>query len=128
MTTDDNKDVSVTVTTEPIEGISETTTGTNVEPVKTAEDLVNEAIDKFNTKIDELLKAHKSETDTLKEEITKKNEEIEKLKTINRNIIMSTDVSKNKDSEIDFTTVDFDEVNWDKETNDYFKTIDSKVF
>ena len=41
---------------------------------------------------------------------------------------MSTDLSKNKDSEIDFSSVDFDDVNWGKEASAYLKTIDSKVF
>ena len=141
MTTDDNMTVSTTSTIKSTENqptivVSTTDTSgnlnveskTTVEEPKTAEQLVNEAIDKFNSKIDDLLKAHKSETDQLKDEIDKKNEEIEKLKTINRNIIMSTDVSKNKEDNIDFSSVDFDEVDWNKETDAYFKTIDSKVF
>ena len=124
MTTDDNNEVSKQETQESTEENIQTTS----EPTKSAEDLINDAMNKFNTRIDELLKAHKSETDQLKDQITKKDEEIEKLKTVNRNIIMSTDLSKNKDSEIDFSSVDFDDVNWDKETSAYFKTIDSKVF
>ena len=124
MTTDDNENVSIQETQES----TEVEIKKETEPTKSAEELINDAMDKFNNKIDELLKAHKSETDSLKEQISKKDEEIEKLKVINRNIIMSTDVSKGKDENIDFSEVDFDDVNWDKETNAYFKTIDSKVF
>lgn len=124
MTTDDNENVSIQETQES----TEVEIKNETEPTKSAEELINDAMDKFNNKIDELLKAHKSETDSLKEQISKKDEEIEKLKVINRNIIMSTDVSKGKDENIDFSEVDFDDVNWDKETNAYFKTIDSKVF
>ena len=124
MTTGDNENVSIQETTEQLTE----TTEPIVESTKSAEELINDAMDKFNNKIDELLKAHKSETEQLKQQIAEKDKEIEKLNTINRNIILSTDVSKNKDSEIDFSEVDFDDVNWDKETNAYFKTIDSKVF
>lgn len=128
MTTDDNEGVSKQETQESTEEKIQLESNGRVEPTKSAEELINDAMDKFNTKIDELLKAHKSETEQLKEQITKKDEEIEKLKTVNRSIIMSTDLSKNKDSEIDFSSVDFDDVNWGKEASAYLQTIDSKVF
>lgn len=128
MTTDDNEGVSKQETQESTEEKIQLESNGKVVPTKSAEELINDAMDKFNTKIDELLKAHKSETEQLKEQITKKDEEIEKLKTVNRSIIMSTDLSKNKDSEIDFSSVDFDDVNWGKEASAYLQTIDSKVF
>ena len=124
MTTDDNKDVSeqTTETTEEIE------TKEPVEQPKTNEELFNEMYEKFNNKVDEIIKSHKSEVDQLKEQISQKDQEIEKLKVVNRNIIMSTDVSKGSKEITDFSQVDFDEVDWSKETKAYFDSIDNKVF
>lgn len=124
MTTDDNKDVS-DQTTEKTEEIKKE------EPViqpKTNEELFNEMYEKFNNKVDEIIKSHKSEVDQLKEQITQKDQEIEKLKVVNRNIIMSTDVSKGSKEITDFSQVDFDDVDWNKETKAYFDVIDNKVF
>lgn len=124
MTTDDNENVSEQTTeqTEEIE-VKEPVTQT-----KTNEDLFNEMLEKFNNKVDEIVKAHKSEVDQLKDQINQKDQEIEKLKVVNRNIIMSTDVSKGNKDITDFSQVDFDEVNWDKETKAYIDVIDNKVF
>lgn len=124
MTTDDNKDVSeqTTETTEEIE------TKESVEQPKTNEELFNEMYEKFNNKVDEIIKSHKSEVDQLKEQISQKDQEIEKLKVVNRNIIMSTDVSKGSKEITDFSQVEFDEVDWNKETKAYFDVIDNKVF
>ena len=124
MTTDDNKEVSEQ-TTEKTEEIKKE------EPViqpKTNEELFNEMYEKFNNKVDEIIKSHKSEVDQLKEQITQKDQEIEKLKVVNRNIIMSTDVSKGSKEITDFSQVDFDDVDWEKETKAYFDVIDNKVF
>ena len=124
MTTDDNKEVS-NQTTETTEEIK------TEEPViqpKTNEELFNEMYEKFNNKVDEIIKSHKSEVDQLKEQITQKDQEIEKLKVVNRNIIMSTDVSKGSKEITDFSQVDFDDVDWNKETKAYFDVIDNKVF
>ena len=124
MTTDDNKDVSeqTTETTEEIE------TKEPVEQPRTNEELFNEMYEKFNNKVDEIIKSHKSEVDQLKEQISQKDQEIEKLKVVNRNIIMSTDVSKGSKEITDFSQVEFDEVDWNKETKAYFDVIDNKVF
>ena len=120
MTTDDEKDVIEPTTEQPTE-----------EPVQsepTIDDKINDLFAKFNSKIDELVQTHKSETEQLKEQINSRDKEIEQLKTVNRQIIMSTNVEQ-KDKEItDFTQVEFDEVDWNREAQSYMAKIDSKIF
>lgn len=130
MTTDDNKTDSVTEQT-TIDHTVVTQTNGKVEPT-TSEVDINAKLDNmfanFNAKVDSLIETHKQETESLQQQINAKNEEIEKLKKINQQIILSTNVDKSKDEITDFSTVDFDSVNWDKEASSYMEQIDNKLY
>lgn len=122
MTTDDNVELS----TENIEPTTEQPTVD--EPTSTIiDDKINEMLSKMNEKFDAILKQHEQETKELKDEINSKNEEIKRLENVNKAIIMSTNVEKST-ADIDFDSVDFDDVDWNKEVNMHMKQIDSKIF
>lgn len=122
MTTDDNVELS-TENTEPT-----TEQPTVDEPTSTIiDDKINEMLSKMNEKFDAILKQHEQETKDLKDEINSKNEEIKRLENVNKAIIMSTNVEKST-ADIDFDSVDFDDVDWNKEVNMHMKQIDSKIF
>lgn len=122
MTTDDNVELS-TENTEPT-----TEQPTVDEPTSTIiDDKINEMLSKMNEKFDAILKQHEQETKELKDEINSKNEEIKRLENVNKAIIMSTNVEKST-ADIDFDSVDFDDVDWNKEVNMHMKQIDSKIF
>lgn len=130
MTTDDNKTDFVTEQTTTDHTVITQTNG-KVEPT-TSEVDINAKLDNmfanFNAKVDSLIETHKQETESLQQQINAKNEEIEKLKKINQQIILSTNVDKSKDEITDFSTVDFDSVNWDKEAASYMEQIDNKLY
>lgn len=81
---------------------------------------------KFNDKLTEITDRYDKKIDELTKSVSEKDAEIAKLRKVNSDILMSADLGK-KNENIDFSTVDFDEVDWDKEAAKLFKTIDSRL-
>jgi len=89
---------------------------------------IEQMMSKFNDKVDEIIKNHTAEVDELKKTINDKDAEISKLKNVNAQILMNTSVAPADKEITDFSTVDFDDVDWDKESSAYMAKIDSKIF
>lgn len=123
MTTDDKVELKPTDNEQTTENTSETEV--KIEP--SVDDKLNDMFSKMNEKFDAVLKQHEQETKQLKDEIKAKEDEIKRLENVNKAIIMSTNVEKSKD-EIDFSSVEFDEVDWNKEASTHMHKIDSKIF
>lgn len=108
------------------------TTEDAVTPAASTETSIEDKIDKmmsaFNDKVDEIIKKHTEEVDTLKKSIEDKDAEITKLKNVNAQILMNTSVAQADKEITDFSAVDFDDVDWAKETSDYMAKVDAKLF
>ena len=98
------------------------------EPEVNDVDRVQQLIDQFNTKLDDVINSHKKEVEELKEDIKAKDSEITKLKNVNAQILMNTDIKGSTKEVTDFTAVDFDDVDWDVESKSYMDKIDSRIF
>lgn len=128
MATDDNN-------TEPLNDNIESEVKSE-QPVETNEvvlqvndtNKLDEFLASLNDKINGLTKEYDKKLSDMKEQLDAKTKENEKLKNVNAQILMSSSVSNGKDKEIDFNSVDFDDVNWDSEASKYFGKIDGKVF
>lgn len=98
------------------------------EPEVSDVDRVQQLIDQFNTKLDDVINTHKKEVEELKEDIKAKDSEITKLKNVNAQILMNTDIKGSTKEITDFTAIDFDDVDWDVESKSYMDKIDSRIF
>lgn len=109
----------------------EKTTEKKTEDVN-AESLIDAKLDKlmadFNNKIDEITKKHTEEVEKLKAENEEKAKEIDKLRTVNKEILMNTSVGEDKKGEVDFSSTDFEDIDWVPQCDDYLKALDKKVF
>lgn len=92
------------------------------------EDKIEKMMSQFNNKVDEIIKSHTAEVDELKKAIESKDAEITKLKNVNAQILMNTSVGQADKEITDYSAVDFDDVDWKKETSDYMAKIDAKLF
>ena len=89
--------------------------------------VINAMMEKFNSTLDETMKKYDKKIEELNTSITKKDEEIAKLRKVNSEILMSSDFRANKDVEVDFNDADFNDVDWDKEAKALFTKIDKKI-
>lgn len=88
---------------------------------------MNELFDKFNAKINEITSTFNSKLDEKDAQLKARDEEISKLKDVNKAIIMSTTPSNKSNDAIDFNAVEFDDVDWDIQAKKYMDNIDSKI-
>ena len=83
---------------------------------KVFENKLGETIDKYDKKIDELKKT-----------IDDKEKEVARLRKVNSEILMSTDLTGNKDKEVDFNEVEFNEVDWGPQVKATLDAIDKRI-
>ena len=112
---------------------TKTTTETVVvpgnEPDKNQND---ELLSKLGTMFDEKIKKVTDEfNDKFKKQeevIKEKDEQIEKLKQANANMALTGNFSGETNGKIDYSTKDFDEVDFDPQAKSFLDNIDKKVF
>lgn len=113
--------------TEPIESV--VSEQTNIDEDKISK-LIDSKIEELNSKyasiIDDITKKNESEMNKLKEQLAEKEKEVQKQKDITAKIVLNSSIGRNSD-EVDFTTADFDSINWDKQASKYMKKIDEKL-
>lgn len=81
----------------------------------------------FTDKVNEITTKYDKKIEDLNTSIAEKDKEIAKLRKVNSEILMSTDLRGNKKDDIDFNNVDFSEVDWDKEAQGLLNKIDKKI-
>mgnify|MGYP003301708146 CR=1 FL=1 len=132
MTTDDKEIksneqiVDEKTTSEDIKiDISETKPETELSPSEKL--VIDKMMESFNNKLSETMDKYDKKIDELNKSITEKDKEIAKLRKVNSEILMSTDLRGNKKDDIDFNDVEFNEVDWDKEARGLLSKIDKKL-
>ena len=65
--------------------------------------------------------------DELKKTIDDKEKEVARLRKVNSEILMSTDLTGNKDKEVDFNEVEFNEVDWGPQVKATLDAIDKRI-
>ena len=81
----------------------------------------------FTDKVNEITTKYDKKIEDLNNSIAEKDKEIAKLRKVNSEILMSTDLRGNKKDDVDFNNVDFSEVDWDKEAQGLLNKIDKKI-
>lgn len=132
MTTDDkdNKSIDEKTIDEPTkEDISNPQKTDAPEPEMSATDkvLIDKMTDIFNTKLSETMDKYDKKIEQLNASIADKDKEIAKLRKVNSEILMSTDLRGNKKEEIDYNEVEFSEVDWDSEVKGMLDKIDKRI-
>ena len=89
--------------------------------------VLDKMMETFNNKLSETMDKYDKKIDDLNKSISEKDKEIAKLRKVNSEILMSTDLRGNKKDDIDFNEVDFNEVDWDKEARAMLSKIDKKL-
>lgn len=83
---------------------------------KIFEDKLASTVDKYDKEITELKKS-----------VDDKDKEIAKLRKVNSEILMATDLTGNKEDNVDFNDVEFNEVNWDSQVKATLDAIDKRI-
>lgn len=111
-------------------------TKTEPEPEKTLQQPVTDPAESFMSKLDALLDQKiKAATEDLNKKIeeqnkqlTQKNAEIDQLKQANANMALTSNFNKASDGVIDYSSKDFDEIDWNPQAKSLLTSIDKKVF
>jgi predicted RNase H-like nuclease (RuvC/YqgF family) len=132
MTTDgEDKKTIETKTEEPPTNTGTPTPGTEDNKNSTlspAEQAVVERMSKiFEDKLGETIEKYDKKIDELKKSVDDKDKEIAKLRKVNSEILMSTDLTGNKDKDIDYNEVEFNEVDWAPQVKATLDKIDKKI-
>lgn len=132
MTTDekDNK----TIDKEPIEEPAKTSE-TQPEPAVTQtpemtpaeKALVDRMTEIFENKLTETVDKYDKKIDDLKKSVDEKDREIAKLRKVNSEILMATDLSGKNKEITDFNDVEFDEVDWGAQVKLTLDKIDKRI-
>ena len=132
MTTDekDNK----TIDKEPIEEPAKTSE-TQPEPAVTQipemtpaeKALVDRMTEIFENKLTETVDKYDKKIDDLKKSVDDKDREIAKLRKVNSEILMATDLSGKNKEITDFNDVEFDEVDWGAQVKLTLDKIDKRI-
>lgn len=86
----------------------------------------NVMLEQFDKKMEELTKKYEGTIKQLTDKLTEKEVEIKKQKDITAQIVMGSSVKSN--SGTDFASSDFEDVDWDKETHNYFSKLDARIY
>lgn len=102
-------------------------TGKETELSDSEKAMVDKMTTIFTDKVNEITTKYDKKIEDLNSSIAEKDKEIAKLRKVNSEILMSTDLRGNKKDDIDFNNVDFSEVDWDKEAQGLLNKIDKKI-
>lgn len=102
-------------------------TGKETELSDSEKAMVDKMTTIFTDKVNEITTKYDKKIEDLNTSIAEKDKEIAKLRKVNSEILMSTDLRGNKKDDIDFNNVDFSEVDWDKEAQGLLNKIDKKI-
>lgn len=111
----------------------ETQTETKTEPkndipitYEMLEKLMDKKLSEMSDKVSELQKKYDDDTKKLKDEISAKEKEVAEQKKITANLLLNSSGKSNE--EIDFNSVDFDDVDWAEQSKKYLSEMDKKIF
>ena len=113
-TTDDNKTPEQTEIKEPELSTSEKA-------------LFDKMTDIFTQKIDEITTKYDKKVDELSKQITDKDAEIAKLRKVNSEILMNTDLSGKKNDVINYNEVEFEDVDWNPGAKALLDEVDKRL-
>ena len=86
----------------------------------------NAMLEQFDKVMEEITKKYEGTIKQLTDKLSEKEEEIKKQKDITAQIVMGSSVKSN--SVTDFASSDFEDVDWDKETHNYFSKLDARIY
>lgn len=132
MTTDDkdNKTIEQETNQEPTktdEKSPSDAVAPEIELSATEKALVDRMSKIFEDKLASTVDKYDKEITELKKSVDDKDKEIAKLRKVNSEILMSTDLTGNKDDNVDFNDVEFNEVNWDSQVKATLDAIDKRI-
>lgn len=128
MTTDDETNMTNETSNDQTgEQTPEASPTSPTDPIKQQETLMNEMMNRFNDKLNDILDKHEVKVKEMQASIDEKEREINKLRKVNSEILMSTDIRGNDQGEIDFRDVDFKDVDWNVQAKAMFEVIDKRI-
>ena len=89
--------------------------------------LVDRMTEIFENKLTETVDKYDKKIDDLKKSVDEKDREIAKLRKVNSEILMSTDLSGKNKEITDFNDVEFDEVDWGAQVKLTLDKIDKRI-
>lgn len=105
----------------------EATPPSPTELTKQQETLMDELVNRFNDRLNDILEKHEVKVKEMQASIDEKEREINKLRKVNSEILMSTDIRGADQGEIDFSDVDFKDVDWNVQAKAMFEVIDKRI-
>ena len=121
MTTDVKEEPEQKTTEQPTEDKVKTDVNTN-------DKLLEQMKAMFDASIKELKETFDKKTEEQDSKIKEKDEEIAKLKQANANMALTSNFSGAGNGEIDYSSKDFDEVDWSSQAKSALDKIDAKIF
>ena len=117
------------VKTEPNEQTSEViTTESEKQPVNSNNELLEQMKSMLDNTIKEMKQTFDDKTKELNDKIAEKDKEIASLKQANANMALTSNFSKENNGVPDYSSMDFDEVDWSNQAKSALENIDKKIF
>lgn len=117
------------VKTEPNEQTSEVnTTESEKQPVNSNNELLEQMKSMLDNTIKEMKQTFDDKTKELNDKIAEKDKEIASLKQANANMALTSNFSKDNNGNPDYSSMDFEEVDWSNQAKSALENIDKKIF
>ena len=89
--------------------------------------LMDEKLKEMSNKLSDLQKKYDDDTKKLKADLEQKEKEVDEQKKLTANLLLNSS-GGTQSEEIDFKSVDFDDVDWDKQAQEYLAEMDKRLF
>lgn len=120
----DDKDIIETEQTEDV--VEDKVEDESALSLKMLKDLMDEKLTDMSNKLSDLQSKYDEDTKKLKDELESKKKEVDEQKKLTANLLLNT--SGKTREEIDFNSIEFEDVDWSEQSKKYLDEMDKRLF
>lgn len=120
----DDKDIIETEQTEDV--VEDKVEDESALSLKMLKDLMDEKLSDMSKQLSDLQSKYDEDTKKLKDELESKKKEVDDQKKLTANLLLNT--SGKTREEIDFNSIEFEDVDWSEQSKKYLDEMDKRLF
>lgn len=120
----DDKEINETEQTEDV--VEDKVEDESALSLKMLKDLMDEKLSDMSKQLSDLQSKYDEDTKKLKDELESKKKEVDDQKKLTANLLLNT--SGKTREEIDFNSIEFEDVDWSEQSKKYLDEMDKRLF